>query len=244
MVRGRIGRVRCSARTLPCSPGTPSTWSAMIRGFDAIIDAFSTGGFPLTVAALSLIIRGRVVVVVSSGEEGAGAASAVGLAPAVGRAARAGVEHRCCGPGGRGVAVSWSDLVARLQDLPPRPGHRFRAAAGAAGRAGDQRAVPVAERAVRDRRPAPRGYEHAADRRAARPGAVDDLEGAVPQCCRERNGNLSVAHRPLRAIGHRGMSGAGACPGHQVRFSSSWPEPSSGQSEAGSRAHQLFSQYG
>jgi hypothetical protein len=41
----------------------------------------AVGRFPLTVATLSLIIRGRVVV--SSGEEGAGAASAVGQAPAV-----------------------------------------------------------------------------------------------------------------------------------------------------------------
>ena len=38
-------------------------------------------------------------------EEGAGAASAVGQAPAVRRAARAGVELRCSGPRGRGLAV-------------------------------------------------------------------------------------------------------------------------------------------
>jgi hypothetical protein len=179
----------------PCRPSWPHACRRRLN-----TDPLSTGRFPLTVATLSLIIRGRVVV--SSGEEGARAASAVGQAPAVRRAAGARVEHRCRGAGGRGVAVGRGELVARLQDLPPRPGHRVRPAARAAGGAGDQLQVPVAGRADRDRGPAPLRNEHAAGRRPAGPGAIDDLKGAAPQHIRQRRvpavRGSPAGHRPAR----------------------------------------------
>src|ERR1700728_4556918 len=96
-------------------------------------DPWSAGRFLATVATASEILGGCVVFV-SSCEEGAGAASAVGQASAVRGVAGAGVEHRGRGPRGRGFPDDGEQLVARLQDLPPRPGLRFRACAGPAGR--------------------------------------------------------------------------------------------------------------
>src|SRR5262249_2075285 len=76
-------------------------------------DPLAAGRFLLTVATLPKIIGGCVVD--SSGEEGAGAASAVGQAAAVHGAAQPGVEHLGRGARGWGVPGRRHELVSRVQ---------------------------------------------------------------------------------------------------------------------------------
>ena len=131
-------------------------------------------GFPAAVATPPRK-SGGCVVVASSCQEGAGAASAVGQTSAVHGVAGTRVEHPRRGPRGRCVSDHREQLVAWLQDVPPWPGRGLRAGAGATGRATDQPEVRVAGRTDRDRRPSPRRAEHPSNRAAAASGGFDDL---------------------------------------------------------------------
>ena len=71
-----------------------------------------------------LLKSGGCVVVASSCQEGAGAASAVGQTSAVHGVARTRVEHPRRGSRGRCVSDHREQLVAWLQDVPPWPGRR------------------------------------------------------------------------------------------------------------------------
>src|SRR5882757_1189679 len=91
----------------------------------------STGWFLGAVATLSLG-SGGCVDIVASGEEGAGASSAVGQGSVVHGAAGSGVECACGGPRGRCVAVFGGELVAWAQGVSQRCGGGVRCAVGSA----------------------------------------------------------------------------------------------------------------
>jgi hypothetical protein len=97
---GRSLRPRGSRWSRQCRSGALSRLAGSGCQRRPNVDPVAAGWFLLTVATLPMIIRGCAVY--SSGEEGGGAASAVGQAPAVHGVAQPRVEHHGGGPGGRG----------------------------------------------------------------------------------------------------------------------------------------------
>lgn len=124
---------------------------------------------------------GGCVDIVSSGEEGAGAPSAIGQTSAVHGVAGSRVERARRGPRSRCLSVSGDELDTWLQDLPQRHRGRVRPAPGSTNGPRDQPTLPLPGGANRDRRPAPVWVELARDRRSTRPSAVDDSAGVAPQ---------------------------------------------------------------
>jgi len=96
---------------------------------------FTLGGFYRR--SQHFLDSGGCVVVLSSCEDGAGAASAVGQASAVHGTTRTRMEHPRRGSLGRSFPYHGEQLVTRLPDLPPRSGRRIGICAGAAGGASD-----------------------------------------------------------------------------------------------------------
>lgn len=112
---------------------------------------------------------GGCVDIVVSGEEGAGASSAVGQASAVHGVAGSRVERARRGPRSRCISVGRDELNTPLQDLPQRRRGRVRPASGLASGPSDQLALPVPGGTHRDRRSAPFRDERACDRRPTLP---------------------------------------------------------------------------
>lgn len=80
---------------------------------------------------------GGCVGIVGSGEEGAGAASAIGQTSAIHGVAGQRVEHPCRSPGGRCVPVCGDELDQRLQGVPQRRRSQVRPTVGSARGARD-----------------------------------------------------------------------------------------------------------
>lgn len=179
---------------------------------------------------------GGCVDIVASGEEGAGASSAVGQAPAVHGLAGSGVECARRGSRSRCVPFSGNELGAWLQDLPQRCCRWFRPATGSVRGQSDQPTISVSGRTYRDRQPPSFRAQHARDRRPARSRTVDDFTGTGRNAAAN---SVYLPFAPIVAPPHAGLAitGAGSIP---MPTSGPWSPSYSSSDGAHSRSVAIY----
>lgn len=140
---------------------------------------------------------GGCVDIIASGQEGAGASTAIGQASTVHGVAGSRVERARRGPRSRRLPVSSNELGTWVHDLPQRRRRRFRSALGSVGGPPDQPAILIRGRTDQDRRSSSFRAEYARDRRRTWLG--EPLRRFRASCAATRRPDPSTS--PSRLIG-------------------------------------------